>query len=121
MGFGKKLEEKMAANGLKQADLVRATGIPKTTLSSMLNRDNVKVDVEMFIRICQVLHCDPMDFADEITAAKAASIAENANIQRIYNNIGQLNDDGLEALAEYSDFLTGQGKYKKLLDIPREA
>lgn len=66
MGFGKKLEKKMSEKGLKQADIVRATGISKTTLSSMINRDNTKVDVEIFIRICDALGCKPEDFADEI-------------------------------------------------------
>ncbi|MDE6733786.1 MAG: helix-turn-helix transcriptional regulator [Oscillospiraceae bacterium] len=69
MGFGKKLEEKMLAKGMKQADLVRATGISKTTLSSMISRDNTKVDVDAFIRICKVLGCKPEDFADEIMEA----------------------------------------------------
>lgn len=118
MGFGKKLEEKMSEKGLKQADIVRATGISKTTLSSMINRDNTKVDVEIFIRICKFLGCDPMDFSDEISSVTSGF---NENIQRVLNNLERLNESGLEALADYSDFLSEQAKFKKVLDIPREA
>lgn len=118
MGFGKKLEEKMSEKGLKQADLVRATGISKTTLSSMISRDNTKVDVEIFIKICKYLGCDPMDFSDDVNAAKKET---NADAQRVFRNMEELNEFGLEALADYSDFLTDQEKFKKALDIPREA
>lgn len=118
LGFGKKLEEKMSEKGLKQADLVKATGISKTTLSSMINRDNTKVDVEIFIRICQVLGCDPMDFSD---CVNTSGDVDDPNARRIINNIERLNESGVEALADYSDFLIEQEKFKKALDIPCEA
>lgn len=118
MGFGKKLEEKMSEKGIKQADIVRATGISKTTLSSMISRDNTKVDVEIFIRICKYLGCDPMEFSSDVQINKNN---DSFDYQRILNNAAQLNEDGLEALADYSDFLINQEKFKKALDIPREA
>lgn len=76
MGFGRKLEEKMTEKGLKQADIVRATGISKTTLSSMISRDSAKVDVDVFIQICKFLECDPVEFSGE-TSADISSFAKS--------------------------------------------
>ena len=65
MGFGKLLKEKMQLKNVKQSELSAALGIPKTTLSSMINRDNMKVDIEMFLKICDYLECDPEEFYQE--------------------------------------------------------
>lgn len=62
MGFGKLLEEKMKAKGVKQAELAEAVGLPKTTLSSMITRDNTKIEIEKFLKICEYLDCNPEDF-----------------------------------------------------------
>lgn len=121
MGFGKKLEEKMSEKGFKQADLVRATGISKTTLSSMINRDNTKVDVEVFIRICAVLGCKPEDFTDEIlsnTANQGTNLTVDEkpldeNEKRIITVYRSFNDEGKEQMLDYVDTLDRSGKYKK--------
>ena len=65
MGFGKLLEEKMNKKGIKQAELAEAVGIPKTTLSSMILRDNTKIEIEKFLQICEYLDCDPEEFYNE--------------------------------------------------------
>lgn len=65
MGFGKLLEEKMKSKGVKQAELAEAVGLPKTTLSSMILRDNTKIEIEKFLKICEYLDCNPEDFYAE--------------------------------------------------------
>ncbi len=65
MGFGKLLEEKMKEKGIKQAELAAAVGLPKTTLSSMILRDNTKIEIEKFLDICEYLDCNPEDFYSE--------------------------------------------------------
>ena len=40
MGFGKLLEQKMKEKNVKQSELAKAIDIPKTTLSSIILRDN---------------------------------------------------------------------------------
>lgn len=119
MGFGKKLEEKMLEKGLKQADLVRATGISKTTLSSMINRDNTKVDVESFIRICDVLGCAPEDFASEIpkktqSHMNSVKITElSSQEQRLITEYRKLNDEGKEKAYERLSEMAQLEQYKK--------
>lgn len=62
MGFGKLLEEKMKAKGVRQAELAAAVGLPKTTLSSMILRDNSKIGLDKFLEICEYLDCHPEEF-----------------------------------------------------------
>ena len=66
MSFGKLLERKMLDKKIKQADLAKAVGIPKSTLNSIIGRDNTKVEIETFLKICEVLDCNPEDFSEEI-------------------------------------------------------
>lgn len=65
MGFGKLLEEKMKEKGVKQAELAEAVGLPKTTLSSMILRDNTKIEIGKFLKICEFLNCNPEEFYAE--------------------------------------------------------
>lgn len=114
MGFGKKLEEKMLEKGLKQADLVRATGISKTTLSSMISRDNTKVDVEVFIRICDVLGCAPEDFANDVPKIIPQSgdilTADEKILLETYRNF---NNEGKEKLLDTASDMAQLDRYKK--------
>lgn len=114
MGFGKKLEEKMLAKGMKQADLVRATGISKTTLSSMIGRDNTKVDVDVFIRICNVLGCDPMDFAEDVpTTAVPSTDLLTSNEKQMLDYFREFNEEGQEKLLNEAYDMSQLDRYKK--------
>lgn len=70
MGFGKLLEKKMKEKNIKQSELAKAVGIPKTTLSSIISRDNNKVEIEKFLSICKYLNCDPEEFYSEYIQEK---------------------------------------------------
>lgn len=74
MGFGKLLEQKMNDKNIKQSELAQAVGIPKTTLSSMILRDNTKIEIEKFLKICDYLDCDPEDFYKEFRKVKTHSM-----------------------------------------------
>lgn len=121
MGFGKKLEEMILAKGLKQADIVKATGISKTTLSSMINRDNTKVDVEMFIKICNFLDCDPMDFANEVRQ-NIKDTAYTEDEEYVIQMMRDLNEDGTREVINFCEYLRTQARFKKVPDTnAREA
>lgn len=75
MGFGKLLEQKMSLKNIKQAELAEAVDIPKTTLSSMIQRDNTKIEIEKFLKICDYLDCNPEEFYDEFRKQNNNSIA----------------------------------------------
>lgn len=114
MGFGKKLEKIMLQKGIKQVELSKAADIPKTTLSSIINRDNTRVEIDVFLRICKVLGCSPEDFSDEINQIENSSFEplslEEQEIVRIYRN---LNESGKKQLIEQVINLSELSKYKK--------
>lgn len=118
MGYGKKLEEKMVQKGMKQIDLSKAANIPKTTLSSIINRDNTRVEIDTFLRICKVLNCRPEDFSEEIGSNEKKSLlpllGEEEEIIKIYRNF---NDEGKENLMRFATDLSEMDKYKKCPNI----
>lgn len=114
MGFGKKLEKIMQQKGIKQVELSKAADIPKTTLSSIINRDNTRIEIDVFLRICKVLGCSPEDFSDEINQIENNSLEplslEEQEIVSIYRN---LNERGKKQLIEQVINLSELSKYKK--------
>lgn len=86
MGFGQLLKQKMDEKGIRQAELSEATGIPKTTLSGMITRDISKIEIELFLKICKVLDCDPEEFYDEYVMNKQKPLPPS--FVEKYNAIG---------------------------------
>lgn len=114
MGFGKKLQEKMDGKGIKQIDLVNAVGIPKTTLSSMLSRDNTKVDIDVFLKICKVLDCSPEDFSEEIISAhEELPVPLRSDEKQLLNLYNSMNEEGKEKALERLEEMTALDRYKK--------
>ncbi len=114
MGFGRKLQEKMDEKGLKQVDIVNALGIPKTTLSSMLSRDNTKVDIDTFLKICALLECLPEEFSDEVIQHRQPfgnNLTTDENQLLEYFN--SLNDEGKEKALERLEEMSALDRYKK--------
>lgn len=118
MGFGKKLEEIMLKKGIKQVELSKAAKIPKTTLSSIINRDNTRVEIDAFLRICKVLDCSPEYFSDDIDLIKKNSLEPLSSIeQNIIIIYRSLNDKGKNQLFEQVVNLSELKKYKKDSEI----
>ncbi len=76
MGFGKLLEQKMQEKKVKQAELAAAVGIPKTTLNSIILRDNTKIEIEVFLKMCDYLGCDPDEFYNDFRKEKTEHIKQ---------------------------------------------
>ena len=71
MGFGKLLERKMIEKDVKQAELAKALGISKSTVSSIITRDASRVEIELFLKICNFLQCNPEEFFDDYEIGRA--------------------------------------------------
>ncbi|MCM1328405.1 MAG: helix-turn-helix transcriptional regulator [Ruminococcus sp.] len=89
MGFGKLLEQKMQEKEIKQSELAAAVGIPKTTLNSIISRDNTKIEIEVFLKICEYLNCDPDEFYNnfrrEKSSLKTCDLLTECHESEIYN------------------------------------
>lgn len=62
MAFGKTLKKLLEEKGFKQNELAKKIGISETTLSSMISRDVGKVDIDIFLDICDAIDVDPTVF-----------------------------------------------------------
>lgn len=105
MGFGKLLEAKLIKNDVKQADLADAINIPRSTLSSIINRDVSKVEIETFLKICQFLKCDPEEFYDEYSAQEKSLSAEDKTKKKINAFLDELTDEEIDKLYDYVEYL----------------
>lgn len=79
MGFGKLLDQKIQEKNITQAELAAAVGIPKTTLSSIISRDSTKIAIEIFLKMCDYLECDPEEFYREFRNNEFEQKSQNVN------------------------------------------
>lgn len=106
MGFGKLLEKKMKEKNVKQSELAKAVGIPKTTLSSIISRDNNKVEIEKFLSICKYLDCNPEEFYSEYMQEKEkASQPVDNRWEALRIQLSTLSDNELIELHNYVKYL----------------
>ena len=56
MGIGKKLSEILEQKNSNPNELSELSGIPSSTIYSIIKRDNSKVDIQVLLKICNVLN-----------------------------------------------------------------
>ena len=71
MLIGEFLEEKMKAKHMTKAELSRLSGVPATTIGSMISRNNTRVAIETLLKICEVLECDINEYIATIRSTNA--------------------------------------------------
>lgn len=107
--IGQRIRQRRQELGLTQEQIADKIGVKKNTIS------NYECDISSpnegtMISLMELLECDANYlFGDYWKEPENVT----PNVQRIMDNINMLNDDGLETLADYSDFLKGQMKFKK--------
>ncbi len=67
MGIGKILKGVLAKRNIKVSELSDMTGIPRSTLYSMIQRDSSKIDSKHLSNICNVLDVSIDTFYEEQT------------------------------------------------------
>ena len=66
MKIGDFLKIHLKKKNMSQAELARQTGIPATTISSLISRNDTNVSVDPLIKICKVLECDINEYIDNL-------------------------------------------------------
>lgn len=112
--------------GLTQEQLGALVGVQKAAVQKWENGSVQNLKRATIKKLAEIFNVSPASFVkcENETDTKIPTDSDrlqNPNEKRIFDNILQLNDDGIEALADYSDFLVDQDKFKKAVDIPREA
>ena len=117
MGIGKKLADKINQRGLTKKQVADAAQVPATTLYSIIQRDNTKVEIDAFLRICDVLGCAPEDFANDVPKIIPQSgdilTADEKILLETYRNF---NNEGKEKALERLSEMAELDKYKKCSD-----
>ena len=67
--IGSTLKKLLASRGMSAGDLARQIEMPVQTLYSIIRRDNMKIDFEMLLRICEVLDVPVEAFCPDGSAA----------------------------------------------------
>ena len=62
MGIGAKLEHALTETGISVTELSSLSGIPKSTIYSMIDRDNSRLDIDILLKICQALNITTDEF-----------------------------------------------------------
>lgn len=60
------LQKYIDISGISQAELSRKSGVPASTISSMINRNNDRVAIEMLLKLCKALGCDINEYIDSL-------------------------------------------------------
>lgn len=62
MGIGKLLSELLNKINIRPAEFADKIGVPRSTISSIINRDNNKIDIEILFKICDELSISTDEF-----------------------------------------------------------
>lgn len=79
MGIGSKLDKILKDKNISAIDLARAIGVPPSTIYSIIQRDNKKIDVQVLFDMAHFLDIDAEYFADKQTDEIEALAAHHDN------------------------------------------
>ena len=109
MAIGKILSDLLKERNTTFTDLSRNINVAPTTIYSIIERDNMKIDISVLIKICKSLDVNIemfyKDYLDNNDSDKTES--------EIMFKYDQLNDDGKAKLNERLDELLELPKYRK--------
>lgn len=77
MKIGEFILKHMNRRKISQAELARRTGIPASTISSIIIRNNDRVAIEMILKICEVLDCDIDEYIDSLKSDKPQKMPDS--------------------------------------------
>lgn len=104
MGIGKKLSEILERKSMNVAELSELTGISKTTLYSMIQRDSSKADIQILFKICMALDVETTEFFEEYLENKKSLPSDEAR-KALGEEIRQLPPEKIEELLNYARYL----------------
>ena len=113
MKLGEKLNLTIKQKGMTINQVAIAAKVPQSSLYSIIQRNSTKVDIDSFIRICNVLVCKPEDFAEEILEASDNITDLTKEEKMLLDGYRSLNDEGKERLLETAFDMTQIDRYKK--------
>ena len=127
MGIGYKLKKLIEEKNTNVDALANRAKVKPTTLYSIIDRDNTKVDIDVLIAIAKVLGVPVEYFSDNYvptnpdtdpeTMQLAEIIKKRPGLVRVARLGKNLSDDNLNQVVEYTEFLAAKSGGTKLSDV----
>ena len=129
MKIGEFLDSKMKEKGISQAELSRRSGVPASTISSLINRNNERVAVESLLKLCEVIGCDINEYIDTLRTAVPKELqhykmpdggkeryrSKKTPRSDTYDIIEGLNEEDYKELKMFIEFLLYRSDRSKIL------
>lgn len=110
MKIGAILQELLQEKNIKPAELSRVINVPASTIYSIIKRDNMKVDIDILIKISDALGVPAEYFYDKRTTNKSNDFSlDEIELIKKYR---QLDADGKRVVDDMIDFKLYQQKSK---------
>ncbi len=117
MGIGFILNNIINESSYNINELSSKVGVNPQTLYSIIRRDNMKADLELLVKICDVLEVDVNVFYQHYLQNKKSVVSLSDEEQEMINDFRELNDIGKNKSREYIKDLATNEKYRKVLDL----
>ncbi|MCI5874193.1 MAG: helix-turn-helix transcriptional regulator [Clostridiales bacterium] len=101
MGIGNKLDMLLKERGMTVTELARRVGVAPTTIYSIIQRNNKKVDIDVLIKIARILGVNTEYFAD--------SNDEPQTIAAHFDG-DEYTEEELDKIKEYAAFIKASRK-----------
>lgn len=104
MGIGRTLADILREKNIKVTDLAKNIGVAPTTIYSIIDRDNMKIDISVLIKICNYLNVDINLFYKDylnnnIIKEKSNHLtAEEINLLNMFRNIDDYGKKAIDAI-----------------------
>lgn len=111
MNIGNTLKKLMKEKNFTVASLSKASGVPDSTIRSLISRDSSRMDVNILLDICSALNVSPELFYVDYYREKPENIpSEWGAIRAFLNN---LSNEELQEVKTFLEFLKFKREQKK--------
>lgn len=103
MGIGNKLSKLLELNNMNPNELARKVGVAPTTIYSMIKRDSKKADIEVLLKIADILGVTVEYFVDE--EVKPTTLAAHFDGD-------EYTEEELDEIRQFAEFVKNRKKQK---------
>ena len=101
MGIGNKLDDLLSERGMTVTELSRRVGVAPTTIYSIIQRNNKKVDIDVLIKIARTLGVNTEYFGD--VDDQPTTIAAHFDGE-------EYTEDELDEIRQFAEFVKNRKK-----------
>lgn len=103
MGMGSKIDGLLKEKNMTVMELARRINVSPTTLYSMIQRDNKRVDIDVLFSLAKVLGVDAEYFSDNIPEQPPRTLAAHFEGN-------EFTEDELDEIQKYAEFVKSRRK-----------